>query len=77
MKEALESEKSSVPEKIISAKAPLEQQIGKLKEALEAEKNRVASAASPPLKGERKENPVGGGTRVIESTGPAKEEDFK
>jgi uncharacterized protein YoxC len=45
---------------------------------LEAEKSRAArAAATPPPKGERKEKQVSGGTRVIESTGPANEEDFK
>ena len=60
----------------------LEQLIEEAKKAgkdvseLEAEKNRVASAAAPP-KAERKEKQIAGGTRVIESTGPAREEDFK
>lgn len=45
---------------------------------LEAEKNRVSSAAQASVKGERKEIQVDGGkTRVIHSTGPANEEDFK
>jgi hypothetical protein len=62
----------------------LEQLIEEAKKAgkdvseLEAQKGKKtrAAAASPP-QGERKEKKVSGGKRVIESTGPAKEEDFK
>ncbi len=45
---------------------------------LEAEKNRVANTVRPAAVGERKEVQTGdGGKRVIDSTGPAKEEDFQ
>lgn len=45
---------------------------------LEAEKNRVRSVAPGPAKGERKEVQIDSSKkRVIDSTGPANEEDFK
>ena len=45
---------------------------------LETEKNRVSSAAPGPAKGERREVQIDSGKkRVIDSTGPANEEDFK
>lgn len=50
---------------------------GKDVTALEAERSRVRSAAPPSPKGERKEESVAGGIRVIDSTGPVNEEDFK
>ena len=49
--------------------------VSELEAELKALKERAAMAAPP--RGERKEKETREGKRVIESTGPAREEDFK